>query len=151
MEGWYFFSTFFFTFLAHFSPVTTSDVTCKHVHARDGLTYTFILGYVQKDCARPHFRLATHKECCRGGASIRRVEYGARASNKAVPLNTRSNIFEKIRLILRLERGAAGAITKYVDLTNARPADTLRVLDVSLIMVRSARFTPSGKWISFGG
>ena len=61
------------------------------------------------------------------------------------------NIFEKIRLILRLERGAAGAITKYVDLTNARPADTLRVLDVSLIMVRSARFTPSGKWISFGG
>ena len=83
--------------------------------------------------------------------SLARVEYGARASNKAVPLNTRSNIFEKIRLILRLERGAAGAITKYVDLTNARPADTLRVLDVSLIMVRSARFTPSGKWISFGG
>ena len=133
----------------HGAPQTGDHVVCKTVHGRDGYTYTFMLGYVQKDRSRPHFRLTT-KNVTEEELQYGMVEYGARASNKAVPLITRSNIFEKIRLFLRLERGPLGAITKYMD-RNARPADALCVHDVLLIMVRSARFTPSGEWISFGG
>lgn len=115
--------------------MNTHKVKCNGVKGHEGYTYTFMLGYIQKDKGKTHYKMVTNnvidEELSKGWDAY--VERGAGALKKIHVLDTR-HLMSKVYNYWRWNM-------------NGSQAGMDNMAFVLQHMIRSRKFVPSAQWI----